>query len=107
MLRSIFGKTLREQRWALLIWSTLVVLMLVAVYAGLSKIDLSQFGNLLQNRAYVFMSDPVATDTAAGYVTFKYGFTFSLALSIFALIVGSRLVRGEEARGSLDVILTT
>lgn len=107
MLRSIFWKTLREQRWALLIWSALIVLMLVAVYAGLSQVDLSQFGNLLQNRAYVFMSDPVATNTAAGYVTFKYGFSFSLALSIFALIVGSRLVRGEEARGSLDVILTT
>lgn len=107
MLRSIFRKTLREQRWALVIWSALVVLILVAVYASLSQIDVSQLGNLAQNRAYAFLSDPVATDTASGYVTFKYGFSFSLMLSIFAMLVGSRLVRGEEARGSMDLLLAT
>jgi ABC-2 type transport system permease protein len=40
-------------------------------------------------------------------VTFKYGSFFSLVLSIFALIVGSRLIRGEEVRGSLDLLLST
>jgi polyether ionophore transport system permease protein len=107
MLRSIFWKTMREQRWALLIWSALVMLILIAVYASLSQIDVSQLGNLAQNRAYAFLSDPVATDTASGYVTFKYGFSFSLMLSIFAMLVGSRLVRGEEARGSMDLLLAT
>ena len=107
MLRSIFWKTMREQRWALLIWSGLVVLILVAVYASLSQIDVSQLGSLTQNRAYVFLNDPVATDTASGYVTFKYGFSFSLMLSIFAMLLGSRLVRGEEARGSMDLLLAT
>jgi hypothetical protein len=100
MLRSIFAKTMREQRWALSIWSALIVLMLVAVYAGLSQVDLNQLGDLTQNRAYLFLNDAVATNTASGYVTFKYGFFFSLVLSIFALLVGSRLLRGEEARGS-------
>jgi hypothetical protein len=76
MLRSIFSKTMREQRWALLIWSGLVILILITVYASLSQIDVSQLGSLTQNRAYAFLSDPVATDTASGYVTFKYGFSF-------------------------------
>ena len=107
MLRSIFWKTMREQRWALLIWSGLVMLILIAVYASLSQIDVSQLGSLTQNRAYVFLNDPVATDTASGYVTFKYGFSFSLMLSIFAMLLGSRLVRGEEARGSMDLLLAT
>jgi len=107
MLRSVFWKTIREQRQALLIWSVLVILTLITVYASLSQIDVSQLGNLTQNRAYVFLNDPVATDTASGYVTFKYGFSFSLMLSIFAMLVGSRLVRGEEARGSLDLLLAT
>ncbi len=107
MLRSIFGKTLREQRWALLIWSVLITLILSTVYASLSQIDLSQLGNLTQNRAYVFLGEPVATDTASGYVTWKYGFSFSLMLSIFAMLVGSRMVRGEEARGSMDLLLAT
>jgi ABC-2 type transport system permease protein len=40
-------------------------------------------------------------------VTFKYGFSFSLMLSIFAMLIGSRLVRGEEARGSMDLVLAT
>jgi ABC-2 type transport system permease protein len=107
MLRSIFWKTLREQRWALLIWSALIVVLLVSVYAGLSQLDLSQLGDLTQNRAYAFLSDPVATNTASGYVTWKYGSFFSLVLSIFALLVGSRLIRGEEVRGSLDLLLST
>lgn len=107
MLRSIFWKTMREQRQALLIWSVLVILILITVYASLSQINVSQLGSLTQNRAYVFLNDPVATDTASGYVTFKYGFSFSLMLSIFAMLVGSRLVRGEEARGSLDLLLAT
>jgi ABC-2 type transport system permease protein len=107
MLRSIFWKTMREQRWALLIWSGLIMLILIAVYASLSQIDVSQLGSLTQNRAYVFLNDPVATDTASGYVTFKYGFSFSLMLSIFAMLIGSRLVRGEEARGSMDLVLAT
>lgn len=107
MLRSIFWKTMREQRWALLIWSALVMLILIAVYASLSQVDVSQLGSLTQNRAYVFLNDPVATDTASGYVTFKYGFSFSLMLSIFAILIGSRLIRGEEARGSLDLVLAT
>jgi ABC-2 type transport system permease protein len=107
MLGSIFAKTLREQRRALIIWSALVVLMLVAVYAGLSQVDLHQLGGLAQNRAYLFLNDAVATDTASGYVTWKYGFFFSLVLSIYALIIGSRLLRGEEARGALDIVLST
>ena len=107
MLRSIFWKTMREQRWALCIWSVLVLLILIAVYASLSQIDVSQLGSLTQNRAYAFLSDPVAIDTASGYVTFKYGFSFSLMLSIFAMLIGSRLVRGEEARGSMDLLLAT
>ncbi len=107
MLRSIFWKTMREQRWALLIWSALVMLILIAVYASLSQLDVSQLGSLTQNRAYVFLNDPVATNTASGYVTFKYGFSFSLMLSIFAMLIGSRLVRSEEARGSMDLLLAT
>jgi ABC-2 type transport system permease protein len=107
MLRSIFWKTMREQRWALLIWSALVVLILITVYASLSQVDVSQLGSLTQNRAYVFLNDPVATNTASGYVTFKYGFSSSLMLSIFAMLIGSRLVRGEEARGSMDLLLAT
>jgi ABC-2 type transport system permease protein len=107
MLRSIFWKTMREQRWALLIWSVLVMLILISVYASLSQLDVSQLGSLTQNRAYAFLSEPVATDTPSGYVTWKYGFSFSLMLSIFAMLVGSRLVRGEEARGSMDLLLTT
>lgn len=107
MLRSIFWKTIREQRWALLVWSVLLILILVAVYQSLGQIDVRELGSLTQNRAYLFLSDPVATDTVSGYVTFKYGFSFSLMLSIFAMLVGSRLVRGEEARGSMDLLLAT
>jgi ABC-2 type transport system permease protein len=107
MLRSIFAKTLRDQRRPLMIWSAIVILVLIIGYKAFGQIDASQIASLVQNPAFRFLSDPVAVDTPAGFVTFRYGFVFSLALGIFAMIIGSRMVRGEEERGSLEMILAT
>jgi ABC-2 type transport system permease protein len=44
-------------------------------------------------------------DTPGGYVTWKYGLTI-LLIAIWSLLAGSRLLRGEEERGSLDALLS-
>lgn len=107
MLRSIFLKTIRDQRWSLLIWSALVVLILLASYAAFAQFDAGQLVVLARNPALTFFNDPVAVDTVGGFVTFRHGFFFSLALGIFAVLFGGRLLRGEEERGSLDLLLAT
>lgn len=107
MFRSIFLKTLRDQRWPTLIWSALVMLILLSGYAAFGQVDAGQIAALLRNPALRFFGDPVAVDTAAGFVTFRYGSFFAIALGIFAVLAGSRLLRGEEARGSLDLLLAT
>jgi len=105
MLRSVFTKTLREQRWALLIWSLLIISFLMLGYWGFNQVNPADIATLVANPAFKFLNDPVAVGTPSGLVTFRYGFFFSLLLSIYAVLLGGRLLRSEEARGSLELIL--
>lgn len=105
MLRSVFTKTLRDQRWSLLIWSLLITGFMMLGYWGFNQINPTEISKLVANPAFKFLNDPVAVDTPSGLVTFRYGFFFSLLLSIFSVLLGGRLLRAEEARGSLDLIL--
>ncbi|MBV9709732.1 MAG: ABC transporter permease subunit, partial [Ktedonobacteraceae bacterium] len=55
-----------------------------------------------------FLGSPYAMQTPEGYVTFRYLETIlPVLLSIWTILVGSRLVRGEEERGTMDVLLAT
>src|SRR5262249_4145829 len=56
--------------------------------------------------AFSWNAAPIAVDTAAGYATWKIG-VFILMMAIWPLLAGSRMLRGEEERGSLDVLLST
>ena len=47
----------------------------------------------------------MAVGTAGGYATFKYG-SLILIIALWSLLAGSRMLRGEEERGSLDVLLS-
>src|SRR5258708_16366713 len=47
-------------------------------------------------------------NTAGGYIPFRYMETiWPLLLSIWPILAGARLVRGEEERGTMDVLLAT
>ena len=55
-----------------------------------------------------FLGDPYAMNTPEGYITFRYmATTLPLLLSIWPILAGARLVRGEEERGTMDVLLAT
>src|SRR6202140_4753772 len=54
---------------------------------------------------FAWNADPVAVDTIGGYATFKIGI-FMFLIAIWPLLAGSRMLRGEEDRGSLDVLLS-
>lgn len=105
---SVYLKTLREVRIAILGWGLGMGLLLYAVLSAVpSLMDSPQARASLVSLAgsYSWIAEPVAVDTPGGYATWKYGFTI-LVIAIWPLLACSRLLRGEEERGSLDVLLS-
>ena len=104
----IYGKTVRDYRVAILGWGAGMGLLLFAVLAAVpSLVTTAQARAALVGLAgsYAWLAEPVAVDTPGGYATWKYGLTI-LLLAIWPLLACSRLLRGEEERGSLDVLLS-
>src|SRR5262249_15133291 len=54
---------------------------------------------------FAWNADPVAADTVGGYATFKIGI-FIFLVCVWPILAASRMLRGEEDRGSLDVLLS-
>jgi ABC-2 type transport system permease protein len=104
---NIYLKTLREVRIAIVGWGVGIGLLLLAVLAAVpsliatpaAKASLTDLAG-----SFAWLAEPVAITTPGGYATWKYGPTI-LILALWPLLACSRLLRGEEERGSLDVLL--
>src|SRR5262249_29190003 len=106
--RSVFLKTLRDYRIAILGWGIGMGLVVASPMVSV--------GSLLttpqQREQLVAVAQPlkwnaavVAVDTIGGYATWKIGL-FVLLMAVWPILAGSRMLRGEEERGSLDVLLS-
>jgi ABC-2 type transport system permease protein len=107
-LRSVFLKTLRDYRIAILGWGIGMGLVVVSPMASVSTLlTTPQARAQLVSLAATFAwnADPVAVDTIGGYATFKIGI-FIFLIAVWPLLAASRMLRGEEDRGSLDVLLS-
>jgi ABC-2 type transport system permease protein len=108
LLRSIFLKTLRDYRVAILGWGIGMGLVVISPMASVSAlVTTPQARQQLVGLAasFAWNADPIKVDTIGGYATFKIGF-FVFLIAIWPLLVGSRMLRGEEERGSMDVLLS-
>src|ERR1700693_3435782 len=108
LLRSIFLKTLRDYRVAILGWGIgmgLVVVSPMASVAALVTTPQAREQLISIAATFAWNADAVAVDTIGGYATFKIGI-FIFLIAIWPLLAGSRMLRGEEDRGSLDVLLS-
>jgi len=106
--KSIFLKTLRDYRIAILGWGVGMGLVIVSPMASVAElISTPQQRTALATLAaqFAWNADPVAADTIGGYATFKIGI-FVFLICVWPLLAGSRMLRGEEDRGSLDVLLS-
>ena len=106
--KSIYLKTLRDYRIAILGWGYGMGLLLFAVLSTVpSLIATPQARASLVSLAgsFTWLADPVSIDTPGGYATWKYGFTI-LIMALWPLLACSRLLRGEEERAALDVLLS-
>jgi ABC-2 type transport system permease protein len=106
--RSVYLKSLRDARIAILGWGIgLGLLMYVVLIAVKQVVATAAARAALASLAssFTWLAEPVSIGTPGGYATWKYGPTV-LILAIWPLLVGSRMLRGEEERGSLDVLLS-
>src|SRR5579864_9489363 len=106
MFRSILSKSLRDYRVPMLAWGIGMALFMVSVVATATPAIVTAYLSLV--KIVSFLGDPYAMNTPEGYITFRYMETvWPLLLSIWPILVGARLVRGEEERGTMDVLLAT
>jgi len=107
-LSSVFLKTLRDYRIAILGWGIGMGLVVISPMASVSAlVTTPQAREQLVSLAATFAwnADPIAVDTIGGYATFKIGI-FMFLIAIWPLLAASRMLRGEEDRGSMDVLLS-
>ena len=107
-LSSVFLKTLRDYRVAILGWGVGMGLVVISPMASVSAlVTTPQAREQLKSLAatFVWNADNVAVDTIGGYATFKIGI-FIFLIAVWPLLAGSRMLRGEEDRGSMDVLLS-
>ncbi|HEV2413975.1 MAG TPA: ABC transporter permease subunit, partial [Candidatus Dormibacteraeota bacterium] len=108
LLKNIFLKTLRDYRVAILGWGIGMGITIVSPMASVGTLinTPAARAQLAQLAAqFKWAADPVAANTIGGYATFKIGI-FILLMAVWPLLAGSRMLRGEEDRGSLDVLLS-
>ncbi|MDQ2884460.1 MAG: ABC transporter permease subunit [Chloroflexota bacterium] len=106
MFRSIWSKSLRDYRVTILAWGLGLGVLMAAGLAEATPTVIAAFANLAT--LFRFLGDPYAIQTPEGFITFRWmGAFLPLLLSFWPILVGARLVRGEEERGTLDVLLAT
>src|SRR5205809_476403 len=106
--KSIYLKTLRDFRVAILGWGVGMGLLMYVVLAAVPSLVATAAARasvVSLAGTFSWLAEPIAVDTPGGYVTWKYGLTL-LIIAIWPLIACSRLLRGEEERGSLDALLS-
>ncbi|MEO7002399.1 MAG: ABC transporter permease subunit, partial [Ktedonobacterales bacterium] len=107
-LRSIWSKTLRDYRIPILAWGIGMALLLVAQITTIQSLintpaareSVAQLAN-----SFRFFGEPVAIATPLGYATWKSMGVVPVLLGIWAVLAGASLIRGEEERGALDLLL--
>lgn len=108
-LSSVYLKTLRGYRIAIVGWGygmSLLVLELVASTSAITQTAAGRASLTEIASQFAWNAAPVAVDTPGGYATFKLGVGI-LVMAIWPLLAATRTLRGEEESGTLDVLLAT
>lgn len=111
MLTSVFGKTLRDQRRALVGWSVglvLLVLLESALWPTVRNMGgVEEFvANYPEALRELFRLDQFGT--GAGFLNGElYSLMLPLLFLVYGIGRGARAIAGEEEAGTLEVLLTT
>ncbi|HET9344395.1 MAG TPA: hypothetical protein VFO05_01735 [Candidatus Limnocylindrales bacterium] len=114
-LGSIFGKTMRDSRRAVLVVSVLMGLTLI----GVSNAIVSEFNTVESRKELAALvaavppilqglaGKPVNVETLGGYLQYKYGAFFPLIVSLWSILALSATLAAEARRGSLEFVAAT
>ncbi len=103
---SVFLKTLRDYRVAILGWGIGLGLFM---FIGVSAIPTTADGKLALKAlalGFTWYSEPISVETPGGYLTWRIVPNLGILLAVWALLASSRTLRGEEESGSLDMLLS-
>jgi ABC-2 type transport system permease protein len=106
--KSIYLKTLRDFRIAILGWGVGIGLLMYVVLAAVPSLvatPQARASLVSLSGSFSWIAEPIAVDTPGGYATYKYGLLM-LLIAIWPLMACSRVLRGDEERGSLDALLS-
>ncbi len=111
MLDNVFVKTLRDQRRSLIGWGIGIFVMIAMMGAFWPSVrDMPDLESFLNNYPEVLRELFNIDDfmTASGYFNAElFSFMVPALFLVFGIMRGARLVAGEEAQGTLEVLLTT
>jgi len=108
VFRSIYLKSLRDYRVPILGWGLGLGALLATVLIAIPTVfatPAAKAAVVALGSTYAWIAEPIKIDTAGGYATWKYGITI-LVVVIWPLLAGTGMLRGDEERGSLDVLLS-
>ena len=109
---SVFGKTLRDSRRAILLVGGLVGLILI----GVSRAIVTEFATVESRQELAnivaavppilqgLAGRPVNVETLGGYLSYKYGTFFPLVASLWSILALSGTLAAEARRGSLEFV---
>jgi ABC-2 type transport system permease protein len=111
-LSSVWSRTLRDQRRALVWWAVglLATVLVTVAFWPTIQANAEQFTQFLENlpaslRDLFGVSDFV---TPAGYLQARlFSFLGPILMLVLAIGAGARAIAGEEEAGTLDLLLTT
>jgi ABC-2 type transport system permease protein len=111
MLTSVYLKSLRDQRWALLGWGIGVVALVLAEAAVWPTLrDMRELDKLLESypQAMRDLFDLDAMSTGTGFMNAElFTLMMPMLFIIFGVSRGARTVAGDEEAGTLDAVLVT
>ena len=112
---SIFGKTMRDSRRAVIVVSVLMGLTLI----GVSNAIVAEFNTPASRQGLAnivaavppilqgLAGKPVNVETLGGYLQYKYGTFFPLIVSLWSILALSATLAAEARRGSLEFVAAT
>ena len=109
-LRNVFLKTLRDCRVPILGWGLGLGALVPMIFAGVPILFASPGGReqvlaLTRNPVVRLFAEPVDVLSPGGYATWRLSMLLPM-LGIWALLAVTRVTRGEEESGALDLLLS-
>ncbi len=114
-LGSVFGKTMRDSRRAIVVVGLILGLVLIAVAEAIvsefstvaSRQEMADLVRAVPPIMQGLAGKPVHVETLGGYISYKYGTFFPLVVSLWSILALSGTLASEARRGSLEFVAAT